>query len=59
MPLIAAVMIDVPAATPLTVNVAVDAPAGTFTDPETVATPVLLLDSVTLPPVVAESVTVP
>jgi hypothetical protein len=58
-PLIDPVMIDVPAATAVTVNVAEAVPAATFTDAGTVATPELLLASVTLPPVVADSVTVP
>jgi hypothetical protein len=59
LPLAAAVIVDEPAATPVTVNVADDWPAATATEPGTVATAVLLLVSVTVAPVVAESVTVP
>ena len=44
-----AVITDVPAATALIVNVAEAAPAATLTDAGTVATPGLLLDSVTVP----------
>jgi hypothetical protein len=58
-PLIDPVMVADPAATAVTGNVAEAAPAATLTVAGTVATPVLLLDSATLPPVVAESVTVP
>jgi hypothetical protein len=54
-----AVIVADPAATDVTVNVAEAAPAATLTDAGTVATPVLLLDNATLPPVVVESVTVP
>jgi hypothetical protein len=59
LPLAAAVIADVPAATPVTVNAADVWPAATVTDPGTVATAVLLLISVTVEPVVADSVTVP
>jgi hypothetical protein len=52
-------MVADPAATAVTVKVADAEPAATLTDAGTVATPVLLLDSATAPPVVAESVTVP
>ena len=59
LPLAVAVIVDVPAATPVTVNVADVWPAATVTDPGTVATAVLLLVSVTVAPVVADKVTVP
>jgi hypothetical protein len=54
-----AVITAAPAATPVTVKRAEAAPAGTLTEPGTVATAVLPLDRVTVAPVVAESVTVP
>jgi hypothetical protein len=47
-PPVDAEMLAVPAATPVTVNVAVDAPAGTVTGDATVATDALLLVRVTL-----------
>ena len=59
LPLIDAVMVAEPAATPVTVKLAEVEPAATFTDAGTVATPVLLLDKVTAEPVEALNTTDP
>jgi hypothetical protein len=58
-PLAEAVMTAVPAATPVTVNRAEAAPAGTLTEPGTVATAAFPLVNVTADPPVPDSVTVP
>jgi hypothetical protein len=58
-PLIDAVIVDVPAATPVIGNVAEEAPAATFTDAGIVTTPGGALDSATVPPAFVDSATMP